>query len=399
MSVAECDFCGGTDTRPLNAYGPRCLRGDYRITTGRAENVWCVACGLAWNSVMMNEAELAAFYAGYTKKVGSEEEDDLLFGGPEQEVETLTDSQARFVAMHVSAPTGRVLDIGCGKGAFLKAFAARRPGWHCAGVEPSREEAAIARHTPAFEIHEGMFGEATLERESFDLVTIMHVLEHVRRPSIVVGQMRELIRPGGLLFVEVPNVLDPNMFYDLLLFEHLYHFSPETLVWFLEREGFDIVAVEPSTSYGAQRIVARKRRKAAAAPVRLPLIRMAEGFQEWTALWARMNRIADAGVAQARAGRRVAIFGAGMTSATWLAYTALHDAAVVGCLDESPWKIGRPFFGRPVHALADAATLALDAVLIATMPNSQRRVLAKLAPLAAQHVEIIGYEGEPAGGA
>jgi SAM-dependent methyltransferase len=348
---------------------------------------------------MMNEAELIAFYAGYTKKVGSDEEDDLLFGGPEQDVETLTDSQARFLAPHVTAPAGRVLDIGCGKGAFLKAFAAHRPGWHCTGVEPSREEAAIARHTPAFEIHEGMFGTAPLERESFDLVTIMHVLEHVWRPSVVVRQMRELIKPGGLLFVEVPNVLDPNMFYDLLLVEHLYHFSPETLAWFLSREGFDIVAVEPSTSYGAQRVVARKRSSAAAAPARPPLIRMADGFEEWTALWARMNRIADAGAAQARAGRRVAIFGAGMTSATWLVYTALRDAAVVGCLDESPWKIGRPFFERPVHALADAATLALDAVLIATMPNSQRRVLAKLAPLAAQHVEIIGYEGEPAGGA
>jgi hypothetical protein len=188
------------------------------------------------------------------------------------------------------------------------------------------------------------------------------------------------------------------MFYDLLLFEHLYHFAPETLVWFLQREGFEILTVEPSTSYGALRIVARKGSAIAAGSDR-PRIRVADGFRDWTALWAGMNRIADVGATQAGAGRRVAIFGAGMTSATWLVYTALHGAALTGCLDESRWKIGRPFFGRPVHALSEAGGLRLDTVLIATMPNSQGRVRAKLAALAAEGIQILGYEGAPAVGA
>ena len=218
--MRACEFCGGHDVRPLNHYGPRCLRGDYRITTGKADNVWCTACGLAWNQSMMNDGELAEFYAGYTKKTASEDEDDLLFGDSAADVQTLTDSQAQFLAAHVSRTSGEALDIGCGKGAFLRAFHRLRPGWRCAGVEPSTEEAALARRETPFEIHEGMFGDVPLGRGRFDLVTIMHVLEHVSRPSAVVQQIRDILAPGGLLFVEVPNVLDANMFYDLLLVEH-----------------------------------------------------------------------------------------------------------------------------------------------------------------------------------
>jgi SAM-dependent methyltransferase len=342
---------------------------------------------------MMTDPELASFYAGYTKKVATEDEDDLLFSTSDAEVDTLTASQARFVAGHVGAPSGHVLDIGCGKGSFLKAFHALRPGWTCAGVEPSRDEAEIARRDGTLDIHQGMFEDAPLDGGSFDLVSIMHVLEHVSRPADVVRRLRALVKPGGLLFVEVPNVLDPNMFYDVLLFEHLFHFPAATLSWFLEREGFDIVATEPSTPYGAQRIVARKSEVGSGRSVQWPAVRMREGRDAWTRLWEQMHGIADAGAARIASGRRVALFGAGMTAATWLVYTSLHGAAVAGCLDESRWKIGRTFFGTPVVALADADALRVDTILIATMPATQRLVAEKLAPLRARGVDVMSLEG------
>lgn len=394
MNVIDaCPLCDSRDVRPFNSYGPRCLVGDYHITTGQVENVWCGRCGLGWNRLMMDDAELAAFYAAYTKKVGSEDEDDLLFGTPDADVETLTASQARFVAEHVTAPRGRVLDIGCGKGSFLKSFKAVRDGWQYVGVEPSREEAALARRDPSFEIHEGMFGSVPLERGGFDLVAIMHVLEHVSRPVEVVRQMRELLTPGGLLFVEVPNTIDLNMFYDVLLFEHLYHFQPATLGWLLQREGFEIVAHATSTSYGAQRVIARKRMAAAAAPA-WPDVHMAGGARRWHALWGSMNALAARGAERAAAGERVAVFGAGMTAATWLVHSALHDAPLVGLFDESQWKIGRTLFDRPIYALGDITRHNVDFVMLATMPNTQALVAAKVSAATAGRTEISGFAFE-----
>lgn len=391
-AVDRCPLCGGEDVRAFNSYGPRCLVGDYHITTGHVENVWCARCGVGWNRLMMDDRELAAFYAGYTKKVGSEDEDDLLFGTPDAEVETLTASQARFVAAHVTAPHGRVLDIGCGKGAFLKSFKAVRDGWDYVGVEPSREEAALARREPSFEIHEGMFGTVPLEPASFDLIAIMHVLEHVSRPADVVRQMAAALKPGGLLFVEVPNTLDLNMFYDVLLFEHLYHFPPATLAWLLQREGFEVVVHAPSTPYGAQRIIARKG--AAAVAPGWPVVQMADGAVRWTKLWRSMNALAATGAARAAAGERVAIFGAGMTAATWLVHSALHAAPLVGLFDESPWKIGRSLFERPIFPLTELRAHNPSLVLLATMPNSQALVSKKVAAACDSRTEILGFEME-----
>ena len=389
-TAAECPLCGDTDVHPFNEYGPRCLAGDYHIVTGHVTNVWCGRCGAGWNRDMMGDAELSSFYGAYTKKVDAEDEDDLLFGAADAEVETLTASQARFLAEHVTASTGRMLDIGCGKGAFLKAFKAVRGGWRFAGIEPSREEVALARRDADLDVRQGMFGAVPLEREAFDVLTIMHVLEHVPRPLEAVRQMRDALKEGGLLFVEVPNTLDLNMFYDVLLFEHLFHFQPETLAWLLEREGFDIVAHQQATTYGAQRIVARKRANGAAESA-WPRVRMADGRTAWQQLWRSMNELAEHGAARAADGRRVAVFGAGMTAATWLVYTALHDAKILGLFDESPWKIGRTLFDRPIHALSDIRTHAPDTVLLATMPNSQALVARKLAAICASGTEILGF--------
>lgn len=385
-----CPICGGGNIRPLNHYGPRCLVGDYHITTGSVENVWCGRCGTGWNQLLMSDAELAAFYAGYTKKTASADEDDLLFTTPDAEAETLTASQAKFLASHVSAQSGQVLDIGCGKGAFLRAFKAERPAWLCAGVEPSREEAALARRNSEFEIHEGMFGSVPLERDRFDLVAIMHVLEHVPRPAQTIRQMHDIIAPGGLLFVEVPNTTDLNMFYDLLLFEHLYHFTPDTLAWLLARERFEVIAHERSTSYGAQRVIARKVER---VPTKgWPELTMAGDFAAWTELWSAMTTLAAAGAAQARAGKRVGIFGAGMTAATWLVHTDMAEAPLIGLFDESKWKVGRTLFGRPIYPLADIRSHRLDLVLMATMPNSQRLVREKLQRTCAASTVIQGFE-------
>jgi len=387
-----CPLCGGRDIHPLNDYGPRCLVGDYHITTGYVENVWCGRCGVGWNQLQMSEAELAGFYAGYTKKTGSADEDDLLFSTPTSEAETLTSSQATFLAEHVEARNGRVLDIGCGKGAFLRAFKSRLPQWQCAGVEPSREEATLARQDGSIAVYEGMFGTVALEPESFDLVSIMHVLEHVRRPAETLGQIRRVLKPGGLLFIEVPNTSDLNMFYDLLLFEHLYHFTPETLAWLLAREGFEVIAHQRSTSYGAQRVIARKTEATAQA---WPELTIASGFESWRKLWAAMTDLAAEGARHAQAGKRVGIFGAGMTAATWLVHTTIGEAPIVGLYDESPWKIGRTLFDRPIYPMSDMSAHRVELVLLATMPGSQQLVRHKVSAACPSGTQILGFGGPP----
>lgn len=91
---------------------------------------------------------------------------------------------------------GRLLDVGCGNGRFLRV--ARSLGWDATGVETDPVSAAHARATGA-EVH------ATMPDATFDVITLNHVLEHVADPLALLRQCAERLAPGGRIGIAVPN--------------------------------------------------------------------------------------------------------------------------------------------------------------------------------------------------
>jgi SAM-dependent methyltransferase len=139
-------------------------------------------------------------------------------------------------------PTGRLLDVGAGKGHFLAA--ARGRGWDVVGVELSEASARRARATYGLEMLVGDVLEIELAG-SFDVITLWHVLEHVADPGALLDRVRGLLAPGGRLVVSVPN----NRSFQARLFgehwfhideaNHLFHFTPRSLAMLLLRRGFE----------------------------------------------------------------------------------------------------------------------------------------------------------------
>jgi SAM-dependent methyltransferase len=101
----------------------------------------------------------------------------------------------------------RLLDIGCGPGFFLKTAIAR--GWQGHGIEPSRQASAHARDLGAT-VTEGFFNaETAAALGRFDAVNLTNVLEHVADPVAVLTCAVQLLEPGGVLCVGVPNDFSP----------------------------------------------------------------------------------------------------------------------------------------------------------------------------------------------
>jgi len=136
------------------------------------------------------------------------------------------------------------LDVGCGSGAALGV--ARALGWQVAGIEMDEAAAEKARRF-AEEIYIGDALSAPFPPGRFDLVTAMHVVEHVPDPVRLVRRMVDWLAPGGLLIIEVPNAdgLGARLFgrawSGLELPRHLSHFSPATLRRAVERAGGRVV--------------------------------------------------------------------------------------------------------------------------------------------------------------
>jgi 2-polyprenyl-3-methyl-5-hydroxy-6-metoxy-1,4-benzoquinol methylase len=144
--------------------------------------------------------------------------------------------------------TGQHLDIGAGTGAFVQYVNGK--GWNSIGVEPDERarDMALAYHATKL-LPAGDFD--SFSPGSFDAISMWHVLEHVHALYPYLQQIKNILKPDGLVFIAVPNYTsyDANKYgadwaaYDVP--RHLYHFSPESMKWLLKSAGFKLKEMLP----------------------------------------------------------------------------------------------------------------------------------------------------------
>lgn len=140
---------------------------------------------------------------------------------------------------------GRILDIGAGTGDFLAM--AKDNDWSTVGVEPSAKARDIAIRKGVSFVDDT----AQLEKQSFDVITMWHVLEHVPNLEAQVKELKRLLKPTGSLIVAVPNFksFDANYYqsfwaaYDVPI--HFWHFSKKAIKAVFEKEQIELVKVLP----------------------------------------------------------------------------------------------------------------------------------------------------------
>jgi SAM-dependent methyltransferase len=102
-------------------------------------------------------------------------------------------------------PGGKLLDVGCASGLFLDA--ARREGrWQVQGIEPNPRAVAFGRHRRGLDIRQGIFADVDFGGNSFDVITMWDVLEHLHHPTDALQKAARLLRKEGILVVRVPHL-------------------------------------------------------------------------------------------------------------------------------------------------------------------------------------------------
>lgn len=140
-------------------------------------------------------------------------------------------------------PPGRMLEIGCGSGAFLRGMMEK--GWVAEGVEFSPQAAERARALGC-SVYAGPLETAPGPAEPYDLIVGWMVLEHLHNPVAALRQLRRRLKPGGWLVLSLPDAgalefrIFKDAWYALQLPTHLFHFTPETLAMVLERGGWQL---------------------------------------------------------------------------------------------------------------------------------------------------------------
>jgi 2-polyprenyl-3-methyl-5-hydroxy-6-metoxy-1,4-benzoquinol methylase len=298
-------------------------------------------------------------------------------GGVEQSAFDPTTGQAKRRSMVLAerlAATinlkerGRVLDFGCGNGAMLEALAAARPRWSLVGLDLDDRNRARLEQIPGFaRLYTGPPEEPD---GHFDLVTMIHSLEHISTPQFVLRSLRGKLGSGGWLFVQVPDA-EENPF-ELVVADHLCHFTRATLAHLVVQAGFAVEGVETGWVTKEISLIARPAGVSAASgrPLACPLgADPVRKRVEWLhAVVEDACRAASAGV--------FGLFGTSI-SATWL---FAHLAQQVHFfIDEDPGRAGGRHMQRPIWRPYEAPANA--SIYLALIPAIARMVRDRLRDL------------------
>lgn len=224
--------------------------------------------------------KLYSFEAGYHSELGS---DSWAVQHHQNE------AQRNLAVLQRHSREGRLLDIGCSTGLFLEL--ARGAGFDASGIEYSPDSARVAQ-AKGLDVAVGALTDGRYDEQSFDLVTLWDVIEHLPDPQATLAVAARLLKPGGLLVAKTPNCDGWYPRLSLMVAQwvgywghpdppgHLFQFSTRTLTDLFTRHGLTPTATHHGRiplrySFGAPREWLRSPKWAAYCAAFLPIAAVA----------------------------------------------------------------------------------------------------------------------------
>ncbi len=233
-TASRCPLCGGEPCETLAG-----CQDLFHKLPGRWTYQRCISCRSLWMDPLPRPEEIPGFYPAYyythtSREDGGPDGQDRKFaavrlavnyavlekrwgygipqdwwdgvggGGWQRAAAQYLPSFAasRMVRFLPFSKRGRLLDIGCANGHFLSMM--RQLGWEVEGVEPDEAAASLARKK-GLSVFQGSVEAAPLAPDSYDAITMSHVIEHLLEPRAVLERCVAALRPGGILMSGSPN--------------------------------------------------------------------------------------------------------------------------------------------------------------------------------------------------
>lgn len=237
-----CPACGSANLKPaLNAI-------DYTVSRAPFEIVECGDCQLRFTQDVPDAMSIGAYYRSddYISHTNTSKGlVNRLYHLVRKQ--TLSDKR-NLILSSARLKQGKLLDIGAGTGAFAAYM--RQHGWDVTGIEPDKtaRDLAGSLHGLSLQPADKLY---SLPADSFDVITLWHVLEHVHDLHPYLEQLKKLIKRGGCIFIAVPNYTS----YEATVYQgawaaydvprHLYHFSPEAMQKLLAAHSLQLQGSRP----------------------------------------------------------------------------------------------------------------------------------------------------------
>ena len=239
--IKECPICNSNQFTLFKT----CK--DFTVSKEFFNIVSCQKCGFKFTNPRPTEETIGAYYKSdeYISHTNSKKG---LINSIYQIVRKRTLKEKVSLINSLIPNKGRILDIGCGTGYFLKAC--KDNGWKISGVEPDEDARKLAKTNTDQEINSDIF--CCYDRtDEFDIITTWHVVEHIHKLNESITKIKEILKSNGIFIIAVPNPdsKDADIYqenwaaYDVP--RHLYHFNQKSIELLLEKFDFQLIDTKP----------------------------------------------------------------------------------------------------------------------------------------------------------
>jgi 2-polyprenyl-3-methyl-5-hydroxy-6-metoxy-1,4-benzoquinol methylase len=228
LEGVACNLCGGTATVPFT-------RKD------GLDVVRCTACGLVYVNPRARVADLTEIY-------NSGESSRVEYYRDAEVADRRTFAEILGIAARLAPGRGALLDVGPCTGTLL--VQAREAGFAVSGIEINAGAARMCRDERGLDVRTGVLEPDSYPPDSFDVVSMGDVIEHVPDPMATLRTVARILKPGGHVLISTPNVDSAAArFLQVKPEEHIYYFSAETLSASLAKAGLQTVEMRTLDRY------------------------------------------------------------------------------------------------------------------------------------------------------
>ncbi len=239
-TLSNCPICNSSQTNSF------LVCQDHTVSRETFTIVQCVSCGFKFTNPRPTENKLGDYYKSEDYVSHSNTKKGFINSTYQMVRKYTLLKKLQLISKYFK--TGNILDIGCGTGEFLNTC--KQAKWNTIGIEPSTDARKMAVESFGLDVRE----EAEInkfESESFDVITMWHVLEHVPKLNERIEDLKRLIKPNGIIIIAVPNCnsLDAQIYkenwaaYDVP--RHLYHFTPKDIESVFKKHDLKLFRVLP----------------------------------------------------------------------------------------------------------------------------------------------------------
>jgi len=239
IKIVSCNLCGGNNFEPF-------------IKRKEAPLSKCQNCGLIFVNPQPSEKDLNKIYQKEYFKGNKQQKKSISYGDYlNQKSAHIKYFNQKIAQIKKIKKKGKILDIGCALGFFLEV--AKKAGYKVCGTDISKFAVDYVKKNLKLDVRSGQLEKLKLKSNSFDIVTLFSMFEHIKDPKKLLEETRRILKPKGILLLTTP---DGSSFWAKVLGRywwgynhktHLFIFNKKTIRDIFKKIGFTKINIEKDT--------------------------------------------------------------------------------------------------------------------------------------------------------